>query len=676
MAQSKYTFHEFSGALQQKSTTHIKKPNEVRRSVNVDFWTTLGAMRRRKGAQGDATDYELPKLPIDTPALGAFVARFPTSIEVWAAQDDAATSPTEATLAYWTGPDPTDWTEIENGITAGSEVNMVDDLDEVWVSSYDPILDAIGDPFTVDSAHDVSTTRHLQFAPKARFYIEFNGAMWALNCLVDGVRYRDRAYKSSGPTGAFAFARSAQSLTQLAATPTVATSPLEVDSVRYLKAGSVVDIYQAGTETLLYTLTVASVDKALDTVVFNALDTLTFAASAITTATDIITVPSSTWTVTGLPVTFWQGTGLPAGLAQGTIYYIIRVSATEIKLATSRANALAGTAVNITTQGTGTHRITFTPVFGNKDEFWKSGRKGKLTRFWNTDYRNPEAADWIKLPPTFDALNDITAVGKISNRLFMFTENAMVRFDGQNRVPLRNDVGCIAHKSIGYYDTFMVWLDAKSNIWIRNEEAGEQDIISEGIEKTMKLVPQSQLPEATAVCSNGIYKLYLGYIASEGKHLRVVYNFRTNQWTEEWWTPKMVQQFEYTYEGTAHPHFFDEVGQLWVDEEGDDDNGTTIHFAPETGNDNFGVDELKKFYGIKVYSDNAAATKVFVSIDDGEWKDVGQITKPVDSIALNGLPAGTLFNLRFVNSASGDAPQIEKAVVWYSREEDTFRASK
>ena len=50
-------------------------------------------------------------------------------------------------------------------------------------------------------------------------------------------------------------------------------------------------------------------------------------------------------------------TTLPAGLSLATDYYVIKVTDTTIKFATSYANAVAGTAVDITDAGTGTHTI-------------------------------------------------------------------------------------------------------------------------------------------------------------------------------------------------------------------------------------------------------------------------------------------------------------------------------
>lgn len=49
---------------------------------------------------------------------------------------------------------------------------------------------------------------------------------------------------------------------------------------------------------------------------------------------------------------------LPGGLAPATTYYWIRYSDTKGKLATSYANAIAGTAINITSAGSGTHTLT------------------------------------------------------------------------------------------------------------------------------------------------------------------------------------------------------------------------------------------------------------------------------------------------------------------------------
>lgn len=57
-------------------------------------------------------------------------------------------------------------------------------------------------------------------------------------------------------------------------------------------------------------------------------------------------------------VRFSTTTTAPGGLTNNTTYYVIFVNANTIKLATTFDNAMAGTAIDITTQGSGTHTIS------------------------------------------------------------------------------------------------------------------------------------------------------------------------------------------------------------------------------------------------------------------------------------------------------------------------------
>lgn len=57
-------------------------------------------------------------------------------------------------------------------------------------------------------------------------------------------------------------------------------------------------------------------------------------------------------------VRFTTTTTLPTGLSLATDYWLVRVSATTARVATSLANAIAGTVVAFTDAGTGTHTMT------------------------------------------------------------------------------------------------------------------------------------------------------------------------------------------------------------------------------------------------------------------------------------------------------------------------------
>jgi hypothetical protein len=88
------------------------------------------------------------------------------------------------------------------------------------------------------------------------------------------------------------------------------------------------------------------------------------ANQAFTRSANLLTVTSSAGFYTGMAVTV-SGVSLPAPLVAGTVYYAIVVDATDISLATSTANALAGTPITLTGAGTGTVISVYTETLGS-----------------------------------------------------------------------------------------------------------------------------------------------------------------------------------------------------------------------------------------------------------------------------------------------------------------------
>jgi len=86
----------------------------------------------------------------------------------------------------------------------------------------------------------------------------------------------------------------------------------------------------------------------------------TIATADVNTTTDVITETAHNF-VTGQPVTYDDGGGAAmTGLVDNAVYYVIKLTANTFKVATTLANALAGTAINIT--GTGNNAQSFTPI--------------------------------------------------------------------------------------------------------------------------------------------------------------------------------------------------------------------------------------------------------------------------------------------------------------------------
>lgn len=98
------------------------------------------------------------------------------------------------------------------------------------------------------------------------------------------------------------------------------------------------------------------------------------AASNFATATDDVTLTAATGMSTGTPLLFVTVTGtIPTGLTTATTYYAIVTANNKFKFASSSANALAGTAIDITAlTGSGTFTATLTAMAGTPSFKWQS----------------------------------------------------------------------------------------------------------------------------------------------------------------------------------------------------------------------------------------------------------------------------------------------------------------
>jgi hypothetical protein len=103
----------------------------------------------------------------------------------------------------------------------------------------------------------------------------------------------------------------------------------------------------------------------------NATDTITATAHGMYTG-DLVRVSNA-------------GGGLPAPLAAGTDYFLIRTGANTAKLATTRALAVAGTAIDLTTDGTGTQTVQ------GAMRVWACGR-GASTKTFTADSTTDQLA--------------------------------------------------------------------------------------------------------------------------------------------------------------------------------------------------------------------------------------------------------------------------------------------
>lgn len=91
----------------------------------------------------------------------------------------------------------------------------------------------------------------------------------------------------------------------------------------------------------------------------------TFEDADVNTTDNTIVVDSDIPTATPL---IFTGADLPAPLVASTEYYAIRHNATTVKVATTKALAMAGTAVDITDVGSGTRNVYSKPLSPDSDD--------------------------------------------------------------------------------------------------------------------------------------------------------------------------------------------------------------------------------------------------------------------------------------------------------------------
>lgn len=158
------------------------------------------------------------------------------------------------------------------------------------------------------------------------------------------------------------------------------------------------------------------------------------------------------------------------------------------------------------------NRFSFAPQqidISDNDEIWLSGTKGTLSIFWNADDPTPESSDWLRVPPSKEARPEFTGWGKNNNRLFLYTRNSFLKWDGQNLITVSDTVGCVSHETVQNIGSWTLWLH-DTGVWGYNDNTGQLKLLSQSVEPYIKAINQSNFPKTSAVVSGRLYKLALG----------------------------------------------------------------------------------------------------------------------------------------------------------------------
>jgi len=444
---------------------------------------------------------------------------------------------------------------------------------------------------------------------------------------------------------------------------------LDLNTVRYVKPGMVLDIYKSGKPQKLYTITVYDVDKTNNQIQYLPLNRTDATADNTTEQINFPTTLSADDFVTGTPVKFYTTGAMPGGLTADTTYYVIRIAGDDnsIKLASSYNDAVIGQNILLTSNGSGQLTMALSYQFSNNDEVYLAGRYNVLSTLWNTDYPTPDKADWTAVQPAIDSNNSITAVIESTNRLMIYTLNTASRWDGSTPAPIvfNKRVGCVSQRAIqSIDDEWIVWLSARGRVYARNEASGQQEYISRGIyNKLLSKIPLDQLKASTLGINDDKCTIYLG--SFNGEYTRAVYDFGSNTWAVDTTAHPTLMYINDSSSGVIKPYFPSNNGYLYMDDTGYTDDSQAIRFDMSLGKTHYGTEAIKEYVGAFVYSKDANGLKIQISVDNGRPITVGEIkgtATQVNYIADNKrpIPTGVCVDVRIVGAISGP-PQIIEA---------------
>lgn len=647
--QRQYPQFDFSGAVQSATSHLLKKVNEVYSAKNAVFNEVLGSATRRKGYEQVGTTIQHGK-----DGLYAGVYRYGLNNKIMAGVNNSGD--TAANLRFLdTGGY---WTNVITDAAPNTRFNCLNSQGEFYVAGFSDNNTYY--PLTlIDQTLTARRDYNVLNAPKCKFVTEFQGDVYVLGCEVNGVKYPQRAYRSSPLLGQITFVQTDQK---------GLLNQLRVDAVTYLKPGMQVDVYGANS---------------------------------------------------------------------------------------NNKKVAALTIISVYRNNTGSF-ITFTPttidVLDN-DELWLTGRKGKLTRFWNTDWPNIESAESIDIPVAEDSENipEITGYGKNNGRLFMTTADSFYKWDGGNLTAVSESIGCVAPESIKNIGKWTLFFHT-TGVWGYNDDTGQLQLLSKAVDRFIRAIKSTNYKFISAVTMDRVYKISIGELnnldlettststsststsstssstsststsststsstsvstsststsfstsstststtstsstsvstsststsvststsstttttsPSTKEVYRLCYDFDSNSWWVETHKREHRFQFRHRMHGYKKPYFIDETGRMFRDETTNKDHFDTIPFEVEWGRDNFGSELNKNYHSVTTDADRMEATVLMASIDGGQYKTVGQLTQKIQEHTFKFGTSGHDISYKYLYNDDGNGPIINGQITFWS----------
>lgn len=644
-----FSLLDMSGGLQSATSHILKKRVEVMESKNAAYNIRIGSAVRRPGYE------QLGQTIIaGNDSLYGGIYTYGDNNRIIAGIN--AASGANATLNFLdTGGY---WAPFLTSAAPNTHFQCLNYLDELYVAGkgngqYLPLTN-------IDSTMTPSTIRNVLNAPQCKYVAQYAGQLYALNCVVNGMTYRDRFYVSSGPLGV---------VTQVQNSVSGWVTQMHVDTVHYLKVGMKIDIYGAQTSNLEYSgIQITFVDKTNNV--------LGFSGQVLNVnADDEVWIHGRFNQLTTLWNTDWptpqtaDWVRIPPGIDEAAEFTGWTVQNNRLLLF-SKNSFFKWDGTNLITLsqsvgcvshesicniGSWTLWLHQTGVWGYNDTTGqlKMIARAIMPHLLRINPVNLQYASAVISRRTYKL-----AVGQLMGPLLATTSTSTSSTSTSSTSFSTSSTSTSSTTTTTTLVTTTSTSSTSTSFTTTSTSSTSVSTSSTSMSSTSTSLSTSTSMTSTTTQSTGL------------QITRFCYDFDLNIWWQEIHSREIRHQFMHTMNGYTKPYFTDNFGNVFRDETTFADAGNGIPMFVEFGRTNCGTEQKKTFSALQVDSERARTGVIQYQVDAGNWYTLGELTQDIETLVFpsgqNKIAQGRDINLRFSANGTGDPDYFNGWTIYFS----------
>ena len=309
---------------------------------------------------------------------------------------------------------------------------------------------------------------------------------------------------------------------------------------------------------------------------------------------------------------------------------------------------------------------------------------------WDTT----STGNWFEVDP--DDGDVVKGLGVNANRLLVFKENSLHRYDTNTRYQVPGCPGTVSQRTVKNIQGFTLYLHS-SGVWAY--DGASSILVSRSIQPYIDGMSSISLGEACAYVKGDHYYCFIGNVINSKEDINEDNVLLDLDISKKAWTihnladiPTIFIEFrddrsevqydasdvtynsaDITYDGgisaESRTYIGTKDGQVWQFLNGNSDGGTPIRFEIITREIYLeNRDAIKNLYKLFVYTRKGTSLIVQFKIDGGEWKNLGPLNRETTELRF---PPGTRcrkVQLRFSEYTTAQQPTLEALSIYYKTE--------